>query len=148
MKVILLQDVRHTGHRGEVVTVKPGFARNYLLPQKMATLATAGNQNWFEQQKAKIEERHISERSAAVERSSALLDLKIEIAKRASESQSLYGSVTPAEIEQALLARGITVDRRTLDLAGGIKTLGEHKVRVHLHPEVVSEITVTVVPEI
>jgi large subunit ribosomal protein L9 len=148
MKVILLQDVRHTGHRGEIIEVKPGFARNFLLPQKMAALATGGNLKLFEQQRSKIEERHVVERTSAVERSAALMDLRIEIPKRASESQNLYGSVTPAEIEEALAARGIEVDRRTLDLAGGIKTLGEHKVRVHLHPEVTAEITVNVVAEI
>ena len=147
MKVILLSDLRHTGSRGEIVDVKPGFARNYLLPRELAAPATAGNLKWFEQQRSKIDARHAAERSAAAEFATQLMGVKVEIAKRASESESLYGSVTPAEVVEALHAKGIDVDRRQIDLTGGIKTRGEHLVRIDLHTSVVAEITVNVVPE-
>jgi len=147
MKVILLSDLRQAGKRGEVVSVKPGFARNYLLPKKLATPATPGNLKWFEEQRSKIDARHAAERNAAAEIAAELASIKLEVAKRAGENETLYGSVTSAEIEEALAARGVTVDRRSIDLGGGIKTLGEHVVRIDLHSEVIAEVELTVVPE-
>ena len=147
MKVILLSDLRHTGRRGEIVEVKPGFARNYLMPKGLAALATDANQKWFEQQRTKIEARLEQEREAAAADAAKIDGTRVSIAKRASETETLYGSVTPVEIAEALAAKGIEVDRKVLDLAGGIKTLGEHTVRVDLHPEVTAEIVVEVVSE-
>lgn len=147
MKVILLSDLRQAGKRGDVVSVKPGFARNYLLPKKLATPATPGNLKWFEEQRSKIDARHAAERNAAAEIAAELASIKLEIAKRAGENETLYGSVTSAEIEEALAARGVTVDRRSIDLGGGIKTLGEHIVRIDLHSEVIAEVELTVVQE-
>lgn len=147
MKVILLSDLRHTGRRGEIVDVKPGFARNYLMPKGLAALASDANQKWFEQQRTKIEARLDQEREAAAEAAAGIEGTRVSIAKRASETETLYGSVTPVEIAEALAAKGIDIDRKTLDLAGGIKTLGEHTVRVDLHPEVTAEIVVEVVSE-
>jgi large subunit ribosomal protein L9 len=147
MKVILLSDLRHTGRRGQVVDVKPGFARNYLMPRKLAALATPGNLGWFEQQRAKIDARHAAERDAAAQIAARLIDVRLQIAKRASESETLYGSVTPSEVEEALAAKGFQVDRRQIDLAGGIKTLGDHTIRIDLHPEVIAEVAVKVVAE-
>jgi len=147
MKVILMSDVRHRGKRGEVVEVKPGFARNFLLPQGLALPATVGNIKYFEQQRKKIDARHDSERDAASKAAGELSGARVTIRKRVGETQTLYGSVTAGEIAHALEAQGFTVDRRRIDLAGGIKTLGEHPVRVELHPEVVAEVTVVVEPE-
>jgi large subunit ribosomal protein L9 len=147
MKVILLSDLRHTGKRGQVIQVKPGYARNYLLPKKLAAPATPGNLKWFDEQRTKIDARHAAERNAAAEIAAQLASIKLEIKKRAGESETLYGSVTPAEVEEALAARGVQVDRRSIDLAGGIKTLGEHTIRIDLHSEVVAEVELTVVPE-
>ena len=147
MKVILLSDLRHQGRRGEVVEVKPGFARNFLLPQGLAMVATAGNLKRFEQERKKIDLRHAAERTAAAEVAAQLAGVKITLAKRATESNTLYGSVTASEIAEALAAKGIEVDRRRIDLAGGIKTLGDHVVRVDLHSEVIAELTVAVVAE-
>ncbi|MEM1247318.1 MAG: 50S ribosomal protein L9 [Acidobacteriota bacterium] len=147
MDVILLSDLRHTGRRGEVVRVKPGYARNYLLPRGLAAPATEGNKKWFEQQRKKIDAAHAAERDEAAQRAAEIAGVTVEIAKRAGESETLYGSVTPGEIVEALEAKGITVDRRDVDLTGGIKTLGEHVVRIDLHAEVVAEVTVQVVPE-
>ncbi len=147
MRVILMQDLRHTGQRGQIVKVKPGFARNFLFPKGLALEATPGNLKFFEQQKHKIELRHARERDDAAQHAARLAAVRVEIPKRVGESETLYGSVTATEIAEALERQGIAVDRRRLDLEGGIKTLGDHQVRVELHSEVVAEITVTVVPE-
>lgn len=148
MKVILMQDVRHTGQRGEVVRVKAGYARNYLMPQGMALEATPGNLKVFEQQKQKIEIKHEKARETAAARAAELGAVEVEIPKRVGESGTLYGSVTASEIADALEAKGVTVDKRRIDLGGGIKAVGEHVVRLELHSEVTAEIKVHVVPEI
>jgi large subunit ribosomal protein L9 len=147
LRVILLSDQRHLGKRGEVVDVKPGFGRNYLLPQGIALEATDGNIKYFEQQRSKIDARHAKEREAAQEIANRMGDLKIEIPKRVGETDTLYGSVTAGDIAEVLEKRGYTVDRRRIDLEGGIKTLGDHPVRIELHPEVIAEVTVSVVRE-
>jgi large subunit ribosomal protein L9 len=147
VKVILLNDQRHLGKRGEIVDVKPGYGRNFLLPQGLAMEATQGNVKVFEQQRAKIDARHAKERDVAQEIANKMAGLRIEIPKRVGETDTLYGSVTAGDVAEALEKKGYTVDRRRLDLEGGIKTLGEHPVRIELHPEVVAEVTVAVVRE-
>ena len=147
MQVILMQDVLHTGKRGEIVNVKPGYARNFLIPKGYALEATPGNQKYFEQQRKKIDARHAKERDAAQEVANAIAELRLKIAKRVSEAETLYGSVTAGEINELLHEKGVEVDRRRIDLEGGIKTLGEHRVRIELHPDVVAEVTVTVEAE-
>jgi len=147
VKVILLSDQRHLGRRGETVEVKPGYGRNFLLPQGIALEATAGNQKLFEQQRKKIDAAHAKERDEAAQFAERLSGLQITIPKRVGETGTLYGSVTAGDVAEALEAKGITVDRRRIDLEGGIKTLGDHPVRVDLHSDVTAEITVSVVPE-
>jgi large subunit ribosomal protein L9 len=147
MRVILLSDQRHLGRRGEVVEVKPGYGRNFLVPQGFALEATPGNLKFFDQQRAKIDARHAKERDAAAEIAAKLGGLRLEIPKRVGETETLYGSVTAGDVAELLEKKGFTVDRRRIDLEGGIKTLGDHSVRVELHPEVVAEVTVTVVRE-
>lgn len=147
MRVILMQDILHTGKRGEILDVKPGHARNYLLPQGLALEATPGNLNYFEQQRRQIEIHHQKEREEAVAVAAQLSGVEVTIVKRASEGDTLYGSVTAAEIGEALHHKGITIDKRWIDLEGGIKTLGEHPVRIGLHSDVIAEIKVHVVPE-
>jgi len=147
VKVILLSDERHLGKRGELVEVKPGYGRNYLLPQGLALEATHANVTAFEQQRAKIDARHAQERAAAEALAARMKDLRLEISKRVGETDTLYGSVTASEVGELLERKGFTVDRRRIDLEGGIKTLGDHQVRVELNPEVIAEITVTVVRE-
>lgn len=144
MKVILMSDLRARGRRGQVVEVKPGFARNFLLPQGLALVATEGNLKKFEQEKKKIHAKNDAARDAAAAIAEKISGMKVELAKRAQENGSLYGSVTPGEIVTALAERGVDVDRRQIDLAGGIKAVGEHLVRVDLHAEVVAELTVTI----
>jgi len=147
MKIILLKDHRHLGRRGEEVDVKPGYGRNFLLPQGLALVASDANRRYFEEQREKIEAIHVEERDEAQEIADKLAGMRLEIAKKAGETETLYGSVTATEVAEALEAQGIEVDRRRIDLEGGIKTLGEHEVRILLHSEVTAEITVVVVPE-
>lgn len=147
MQVILMRDVRHTGRRGEIVEVKPGYARNYLVPRGLALQATPGNIKVFEQQKRKIEIHHVKERDAAAEVAAQLAGLTLEIHKRVGETETLYGSVTVTDVAEALVAKGVEVDRRRIDLEGVIKTLGDHPVRIELHSEVTAEVTVQVLPE-
>jgi large subunit ribosomal protein L9 len=147
MKVILLSDLRHRGRRGQVVEVKTGYARNYLLPQGLALEATAGNLKVFEHEKKKIEARHSAERDAAAQIAAQIAGITLSLKKRAQDTGALYGSVTATEIVEALEKKGVAVDRRQIDLAGGIKTVGEHVVRIDLHSEVVAELSVTVEAE-
>lgn len=145
MRVILLSDQRHLGKRGEVVDVKPGFGRNYLVPQGMALEASHANIKYFEQQRTKIDAQHAKERDAAAEIAAKLSGLRLEVPKRVGDTGTLYGSVTAGDVAELLEKKGFTVDRRRIDLEGGIKSLGDHPVRVELHPEVVAEVTVSVV---
>ena len=147
MRVILMQDVQHTGRRGEIIDVKPGYARNYLMPNGLALEANPGNLKVFEQQRRKIDLRHQKERDEAAAVAADMAGIKLTIAKRVAETETLYGSVTAAEVAEALEAKGITIDKRRIDLEGGIKTLGQHPVRIDLHSEVVAEILVDVVAE-
>jgi large subunit ribosomal protein L9 len=147
VQVILLSDQRHLGKRGQVVDVKPGHARNYLLPQGLALEATRGNMQYFEQQRAKFDAHHAQEREAAQAIANQLNGLTITIPKRVGETETLYGSVTAGDIAEVLEKKGFTVDRRRIDLEGGIKRLGDHPVRVELHPEVIAQVTVSVVAE-
>lgn len=114
MKVILLSDIRQRGKRGEVVEVKPGYARNFLLPQGIALVATPGNLKFFEQQRKKIDARHNKERDAAAAVAAQLAGLTITIAKRVGETQVMYGSVTATDVALALKEKGVEVDKRRL----------------------------------
>ena len=147
MQVILLEDMRGIGERGDVVNVKPGFARNYLIPQGRGLSATPANMKYYEEQKKKIDVRHTKKRDAAAAHAAEIAGIRVTIAKRVGESETLYGSVTAADVAEALAAKGVTVDKRRLSLDGGIKTLGDHIVHLDLHPEVVAEVQVSVVAE-
>jgi len=147
LRVILLSDQRHLGKRGEVVDVKPGFGRNYLVPQGIALEASHANIKYFEQQRTKIDAQHAKERDAAAEIGDRLSGVRLEVPKRVGETGTLYGSVTAGDVAELLEKKGFTVDRRRIDLEGGIKALGDHPVRIELHPEVIAEVTVSVVAE-
>lgn len=150
MQIILLEDTRNLGERGEQVKVKPGYARNYLIPQGIALEATAGNLAYFAQQKRKIDLRHTKILAEAQTLSAEMAQLDIRIAKRVGDKETLYGSVTTAEVAERLEQKGFKVDKRRIDLGvetTGIKTLGEHTVRVDLHPEVKAEVVINVVSE-
>jgi large subunit ribosomal protein L9 len=111
----------------------------------MALEATTANLAFFEQQRGKIEARHLQEREAAAEVAARLVGMKLTVPKRVGETDTLYGSVTAGEVAELLAEQGFEVDRRRIDLEGGIKTLGDHPVRIELHPDVVAEVTVSVV---
>ena len=149
MEIILLEDVRRLGQRGDVVRVKPGFARNYLLPRGSALEATRANRAFFDQQRKKIDARHAKKRNEAAEVAGEIASVSIKIAKRVGEKDTLYGSVTTADIAEAMARKGVTVDKRRIDLGGvtGLKTLGDHTVTIDLHPGVVAELVVSVIAE-
>jgi len=147
MDVILLKDRRALGKRGEIVAVKPGFARNFLLPQGLALEATPSNVKVFEGLRVKIEAEAAKDMVAAQEVATRLEGMRVVIHKRASDAETLYGSVTATEVAEALAAKGVEVDRRRIDLEGGIKTVGDHHVVVHLHADVSVEVMVTVLAE-
>ena len=126
MQVILMRDVLHTGKRGEVIDVKPGYARNFLIPKGLALEATPGNQQYFNEQRKKIDARHAREREAAERVAADISGTRIKVSKRVGETETLYGSVTATEIHLLLQEKGISVDKRRIDLEGGIKSLGDH----------------------
>jgi len=144
MKVILADDVRGLGHRGDTVTVKPGYARNYLFPQGIAYEATEANLRRLGEEKKKYDEKTLREKAVAEDVAKKVHGLTIAISKKAGEGDQLYGSVTASEIADALAAKGIQVDRRRVELEEPIKRLGPHTVHVRLHRDVVSELTVDV----
>jgi large subunit ribosomal protein L9 len=146
MRVILADDVRGLGHRGDTVTVKDGFARNYLFPQGFAFEATEANTRRLAEDKKKYDEKTMREKKVAEEVAAKVGGLVIVLHKKAGEEDVLYGSVTPSEIADALAARGIEVDRRRIELAEPIKRLGQHSVHVRLHRDVVAELTIDVQP--
>ncbi|HEV8230921.1 MAG TPA: 50S ribosomal protein L9 [Thermoanaerobaculia bacterium] len=146
MKVILADDVRGLGHRGETVAVKPGFARNYLFPQGLAWEATTANMRRLSEERKKYDEKTLKEKGVAEQVSHRMEGLTLVVSKKAGEGDVLYGSVTPADIADALAERGIEVDRRRIELAEPIKRLGEHTVHVRLHRDVVAVLTVDVQP--
>lgn len=146
MKVILADDVRGLGNRGETVAVKPGYARNFLFPQGLAWEATPANMRRLSEEKKKFDEKTFQEKTAAEEVSRRMEGLTVVITKKAGEADTLYGSVTPADIADALAARGIELDRRRIEVAEPIKRLGTHTVHVRLHRDVVAELIVDVQP--
>jgi large subunit ribosomal protein L9 len=146
MKVILADDVRGLGHRGDTVAVKPGYARNYLFPQSLAYEANDANVRRLAEEKKKYDERMFHDQKVAQEVASKVEGLTLVIQKKAGDEGVLYGSVTPSEIADALVARGIEVDRRRIELAEPIKRLGQHTVHVRFHRDVTTELTVDVQP--
>lgn len=147
MKVILRADVEKLGHLGDIVNVKPGYGRNYLLPQRLASLATPANIRVFEHERKKLQARMDILRAQAAEVAAKLEGLVVIIPMRVGENDKLYGSVTPAMIGAALAELGVEVDRHRLLLDGSIRTLGEHEVRARLHADVVPSFTVKIVSE-
>ena len=142
MKVILLERVGRHGHIGDEVTVKDGFARNYLLPQGRALRATEANRARFERERAEIEKRNAERREAAAGVAEGLNGHTVVMIRQAGETGQLYGSVSSRDVAEALSGDGFTVARSQVDLANPIKTVGLHVVELQLHAEV--EVTVNV----
>ncbi len=146
MKVILTDEIRGLGSRGDIVTVKDGYARNYLLPKNLAREATPGNLKSVEQEKKKWALLGQEEKTAAQKAADLVKGMKIVVQKRTGENGQLFGSVTANEIADALLAKGVQVEKRRIELTHPIKTLGVHEVDVRLHREVTAHVQVEVVP--
>jgi large subunit ribosomal protein L9 len=144
MNVILLERVPKLGQMGDVVRVKPGFARNYLLPQKKALRATKDNITYFESQRKTLEAQNLERRKDAEAVAGRMADLRVTLIRQASEALQLYGSVTSRDIADAAAASGVKIERSQVELDKPIKSLGAHKIKVHLHPEVVVEIAALV----
>jgi large subunit ribosomal protein L9 len=147
MEVILRQHVDNLGKRGEIVKVADGYARNYLLPRKLALPATSGNRKHVERERKIMETRESEERAAAEAIASRLSLVDITIARRTGDTEQLYGSVTSADIVEFLKEKGFEVDRRKLLLPEAIKALGEYDVPLKLHREVTVPLKVKVVKE-
>lgn len=145
MKVILRADVDNLGRLGDIVAVKPGYGRNYLLPQGLASLATPGNLKVFEQERRKLQAKNDAIRAEAAALAAKIEAAKVVIEVRVGEGDKLYGSVTSTQIAAVLADQGVEVDRRKLLLEDGIRSLGAYTVDVKLHPEVVAKLTVNVV---
>jgi large subunit ribosomal protein L9 len=144
MQVILLERIEKLGQMGDVVKVKPGFARNYLLPKKKAMRATDANLKVFESQRSQLETDNLERRSEAEAVAGKLDGLSIALIRQAGEGGQLYGSVTARDMAQALGKDGVKVERAQVQLDKVIKVLGLHPVRLRLHPEVSVTITVNV----
>jgi large subunit ribosomal protein L9 len=144
VSVVLLERIEKLGQMGQVVNVKPGFARNYLLPQKKAMRATKANLAYFETQRAQLEAANLNRKGEAEVVGGRLGGLRVVIIRQAGESGQLYGSVSSRDIAQAVTEVGFTVERHQIVLDHTIKTLGLHQIRVALHPEVAVTITANV----
>jgi large subunit ribosomal protein L9 len=147
MKVILTEEIRGVGTRGDVVSVKDGYARNYLFPKNLAREATAGNLKQIEHERRKWGLLAQQEKDAAQKAADAVKGIKVVVQKRVGEHGQLFGSVTANEIADALEAKGVkNVDKRRIELEHPIKTLGVHDVEVRLHKDVTANIQVEVQP--
>jgi large subunit ribosomal protein L9 len=144
MEVILREDVSNLGHRGDVVKVAEGYARNYLLPRKLAKEATAGNRAEIEQMKASAVRRSAKEKAEAEQLVVQLNAVALIFERRVGEHDQLFGSVTSSDIAQGLASKGFNIDRRKVQLDEPLKSTGEFHIPVKLHREVTAHISVTV----
>ena len=147
MEVILRDHVENLGKRGEIVKVADGYARNFLLPRKLALPATDANKKWVERERKIAETRDAEERGAAGAIATRLMALDLTITRKVGENDQLYGSVTNADIAELLVKKGFEIDRRKILLPDPIKALGETTVPVKLHREVTAQLRVTVAKE-
>jgi large subunit ribosomal protein L9 len=147
MEVILREHVDNLGRRGEVVKVADGYARNYLLPRKLALLATEGNKKQIERERVKFDAREAEEQKVAQAMADRIANVEVEVARKVGETDVLYGSVTSSDIADALAKKGFEVDRRKLVLQEPIKKLGEVTIPVKLHREVTANVKVRVIAE-
>ena len=147
MEIILKQHVEHLGRRGDVVKVAEGYARNYLLPRKLALVVNEGTKRQVEREKKLAESRESEERAEAQAFADRLAQADIQIARRVGENDAMYGSVTSADVAHALQAKGFDIDKRKITLPDPLKALGEFPVPVKVHRDVTTEVTVKIVAE-
>ena len=147
MEVILREHVDKLGRRGDVVKVADGYARNYLLPRKLALVATEGNKQQIERERTKLEAKEAEERKGAEGLAERMANLEVTIARKVGETEALYGSVTSADIATALAEKGFEIERRRLQLPEPLKQIGDFDVPVRLHRDLTVTVKVKVVPE-
>lgn len=147
MEVILREDIDKLGNRGEIVKVAAGFARNFLLPKRLAVTATEANRKIVEQERQAHLRKETKIKSEAEDLSKLMTGVTVTIAQKAGEQDQLFGSVTAKDVADALALKNFTIDRRKIQMEEPIKQLGEFKVPVKLHKDVIAEVTVVVVKE-
>ena len=147
MEVILREHVDHLGRRGDIVKVAEGYARNYLLPRKLALAVTEGNKRQIEREKKVAEAKDAEERQQSEAVAQRLTQSEIEIARRVGENDTLYGSVTSADIAHALEAKGFAIEKRKIVLPDPLKALGDFTVPVKIHREVTAQVRVKIVAD-
>ena len=148
MKLILREDVENLGKGGELVEVRPGYGRNFLIPRGLAVLANARNVRELEHQKKVAEAKPAKLKGSAEAVAKRLAETPVTLTRKVGEQDKLYGSVTALDIAEALAARGLQIDRRSIDLGEPIKTVGDHEVPVKLHREVIGKAKVKVQAEV
>ena len=144
MEVILREHVDNLGHRGDVVKVAPGYARNYLLPRKLALPVNEGNKRVIDRERKLAETRELEERQQAEAVANRLTQIELTLSRRVGDTEQLYGSVTTADIAEALLEKGLEIDRKRIHLDEPLKSLGEFTVPVKLHRDVTAQLKVHV----
>ena len=147
MEVILREHVDNLGRRGEVVKVAPGYARNFLLPRKLALAVNEGNRKIIEREKKQADARELEEKSQAEAVAARLAGIELTLARRVGDTQQLYGSVTSGDLADELKAQGLEIDKRRIQLEDAIKAVGDYTVPVRLHREVTAQLVVHVVKQ-
>lgn len=147
MDIILKEDIKGLGYKNDIVTVKPGYGRNYLIPQGMAIIASHSNKKMIEENVRQASHKAEKIKNDAKELADKIGDLKLEIKTKAGESGKIFGAVTALQVADALKEKGFDIDRKRISFSGNIKELGEHPVVLDLHKEVHHEITLNVVGE-
>jgi len=147
MQIILQEDVEKLGNRGQVVEVAEGYARNFLLPRKLALEASAGNMKRLERMRATFAKKEATEKDAAEKLAELLAGVSISLTRKAGENDQLFGSVTTADLSAALEAQGYTIDKRKITLTDPIKLVGEYQVPIKLHREVTANVKLVVAKE-
>ena len=147
MQIILQEDIEKLGHRGDVVTVKPGYARNFLLPQKLAVEATAGNLKAIERIRTSLAKKTATEQEAAEKQAALLNGVALKFTRKTGENDQMFGSVTSGDIAEGLAAQGFKIDKRQAQLSEPLKTIGEFPVTIKVFRDVTAQIKVTVEKE-
>ncbi len=144
MQIILQEDVEKLGNRGEIVDVAPGYARNFLLPRKLAMEATPGNLKQLERMRVGFAKKEATEKGAATKQADLLTGVTLTLSRKAGETDHLFGSVTTGDVAEALAAQGFEIDKRKIQLPDSIKLLGEYEVPIKLYRDVVATVKLTV----
>jgi large subunit ribosomal protein L9 len=147
MEVILKEHVENLGRRGDIVKVAEGYARNYLLPRKLALAVNEGSKRQVERERKNAEARELEEKTQAEAYAKRLAEADLSVARKVGENNTMYGSVTSADVAHVLAAKGFEIDKRKIVMPDPFKSIGEFKVPVKIHRDVTAEITVKVVAE-